>query len=249
METHNQETQNMPAVKKASAGISSLSLPAAIIIAGIIIAIAVLFSGAKTVGKIAPGGKLTVKEYAPSMQITPVSKDDHIRGDLRKAKVAVIEFSDLQCPYCKQIHPTLAQMVDVYGDEVVWVYRHFPLESIHPAARPAAHASECVAELGGNESFWKFVDGIFSHTGEDDPLTAENMTKLAGIAGVNTDAFNACQQSGKYDSKISDQISQANLAGAEGTPDLTIVDLRTKEAVKAGADPRILVQVLEQMTK
>ena len=89
-----------------------------------------------------------------------VSDQDHIRGN-RGAKVTLIEYSDFECPFCARFHPTTLQILDEYGDDVALVYRHFPLDQIHPSARPAAIASECIAELGGEEAFWSFVDEVF----------------------------------------------------------------------------------------
>ena len=97
---------------------------------------------------------------AVEVDIPAVSDQDHILGNLN-APVKLIEYSDLQCPFCGRFHPTMQRVVKEYGDQVAWVYRHFPLESIHPNARPLANASECAANLGGNDSFWKFVDAVF----------------------------------------------------------------------------------------
>jgi protein-disulfide isomerase len=87
--------------------------------------------------------------------------EDHARG-AANAPVTIIEYSDLDCPFCQRLHPTLLTIMQEYEGEVAWVYRHLPLEQLHPNAPLLAEASECVAELGGNEAFWKFVDGYFS---------------------------------------------------------------------------------------
>ena len=97
---------------------------------------------------------------AVEVDIPAVSEQDHILGSL-DAPVKLVEYSDLQCPFCGRFHPTMQRVAKEYGDQVAWVYRHFPLESIHPNARPLANASECAANLGGNDSFWKFVDAVF----------------------------------------------------------------------------------------
>ncbi len=227
---------------------NKLTMPAAVIIAGVLIALAVILTGGKGGTKINSTDKLTVKDASEMRSLTPINSADHIRGNISKAKVAIIEFSDLQCPYCKQMHPTLQDVVKNYGDDVAWVYRHFPLESIHPFARSAAHASECVNELGGNDAFWKFVDGVFTSS-DANPLEASNMSKLAASIGVNQAAFDSCQSSGKYDAAINASLEDATNAGAQGTPDLTVINLKTKEAVHVGADPRVLSQVLGQMLK
>lgn len=85
---------------------------------------------------------------------------DHIRGN-PKASVAVIEYSDYQCPFCKSVHPTYQKIVDTYGDDVMWVYRHYPLP-FHPHAQKAAEGAECAAELGGNDAFWAYSDELFT---------------------------------------------------------------------------------------
>ncbi len=227
-----------------------LSMPVAIVLAGVIIAFGIIISGKGLNLKLHKGGsKINIKNPNEDRALNPLNKNEHIRGDLSKAKVAIVEFSDLQCPYCKQIHPALQQITTVYGSDVVWVYRHFPLESIHPRARPSAHASECVTELAGNDGFWKFVDSIFAHTGKDDPLTDENLLKYATLAGADGTAFTACQTSGKHDSKIDDYLQDSENAGAAGTPDVTVIDLKTMEAVHVGADPSLLAQVIDKMLK
>jgi protein-disulfide isomerase len=91
----------------------------------------------------------------------PGLKDqDHVRGN-KDAQVLLIEYSDFQCPYCQRFHPTTLQVLEEYKDQVGFVYRHFPLDQLHPYARPAAEASECIKELGGEDAFWKFADKAF----------------------------------------------------------------------------------------
>ena len=90
-----------------------------------------------------------------------IRDEDHYRGS-ENPRIIVFEFSDYECPYCKQFHPTLQKLITDY-DNIGWVYRHFPIESIHPLARPAAEASECVFGLGGEEAFWKYTDYLFEN--------------------------------------------------------------------------------------
>ncbi|PIR97817.1 MAG: hypothetical protein COT89_02815 [Candidatus Colwellbacteria bacterium CG10_big_fil_rev_8_21_14_0_10_42_22] len=88
-----------------------------------------------------------------------ISPEDHIRGNV-DAPITIIEYSDLECPFCQVVHPTIQSLVSENSD-VSWVYRHLPLEAIHPSARPLAEGSECAAELGGNDAFWAFLDKVF----------------------------------------------------------------------------------------
>jgi protein-disulfide isomerase len=228
---------------------SKLTMPMALVLAGVIIAIAIIITGGNDGAKFkkSANGTMQIKDYTQERELKQITKDEHILGDLNKAKVAVVEFSDFQCPYCKAMHPNLVKMMQVYKEDVVWVYRQFPLESIHPHARPAAIASECVAELGGNDAFWKFTDGIFNFSGTGTAFDDANFTKIITDTGVDTAKVGECLTSGKYDKFIDQAVEDAQKAGAQGTPDLTAVNLKTGEAVHIGADPNLLGQVLDQM--
>lgn len=93
--------------------------------------------------------------------VTPVDlENDHIRGD-KDAEIAIIEYSDYECPFCRRVHPTMQQLVDQYDGKVMWVYRHYPL-SFHPEAMPLAIGAECAGELGGNDAYWEFTDKVMS---------------------------------------------------------------------------------------
>ena len=101
---------------------------------------------------------------APTIAREPaqVTNDDWVRGDLKKAKVVLVEYSDFECPFCGRHHPTMQSLMNTYGDDIAWVYRHFPL-SFHPQAMPAALASECVGEQLGDDGFWAFGDRLFEN--------------------------------------------------------------------------------------
>ena len=89
-----------------------------------------------------------------------VDPNEHIIGN-KNAALTIIEYSDFQCPYCAQFHPTLQNIVST-DPAIAWVYRHFPLPN-HPEALPAAIASECAAKLGGNEVFWEYATALFAN--------------------------------------------------------------------------------------
>ena len=97
--------------------------------------------------------------------INPITDEDHIRGN-QDAAVTVVEYSDFGCPYCAQFHQTMKQVTNNYdASEVAWVYRHFPIPQLHPQAPRLARASECAADLGGQEAFWTFADEVFAGAG------------------------------------------------------------------------------------
>ncbi len=163
---------------------------------------------------------------------------DHIRGDITKATVAVVEYSDFECPFCQRHHPTMKQVMDTYKDDVVWVYRHFPL-SFHANAQKEAEATECANELGGNDAFWKYTDAIFERTtagGTGFPL--ENLGPLAKELGLNEAKFKTCLDSGKYAKHVQDDMSGGSAAGVNGTPGNIVVNLKTDEnRIISGAVP------------
>lgn len=145
------------------------------------------------------------------VELTAITDDDHIRGD-KNAPVTIVEFSDLQCPFCQSFHPTLQRLMDEYDGEIRWVYKHFPLDSIHPQARPAALAAECAAE---QEKFWEFIDASF----ENQSLLGDTFyADTAKSLGLNTSKFNECYSSRKYEDKIDAHYDEGTVAGVTGTP-------------------------------
>ncbi|MEK7183142.1 MAG: thioredoxin domain-containing protein [Patescibacteria group bacterium] len=148
---------------------------------------------------------------APSGQLAAATNEDHVRGDLKKAEVVIIEYSDFECPFCSRHHPTMLQVAEEYGDKVAWVYRHFPL-SFHPQAEPAALASECAAE---QDKFWEYADELFLNQA----LLGDSYLKsLAGDLGLNQKKFDECLDSKKYQAVVDAQTGTGAAAGVNGTP-------------------------------
>jgi len=143
-----------------------------------------------------------------------LSGKEYIRGD-KNAKIKIVEFSDYQCPFCSRFHPTMQQVMAEYGDQVAWIYKHFPLDSLHPQARPASEASECVGEQKGNDGFWSFTDGIYANQATMGTALYE---QLAQEAGVNMTKFNDCVSSRKYQQKVEADYQEGLSYGVDGTP-------------------------------
>ena len=93
--------------------------------------------------------------------LVPVSESDHVRGNVG-TPISLIEYSDLDCPYCARFHPTAAQLVIDDQENVNWVFRHFPLRRTHATAQKKAEATECAFEQGGIEPFWRMIDAFYS---------------------------------------------------------------------------------------
>ncbi|PIR47820.1 disulfide bond formation protein DsbA [Candidatus Uhrbacteria bacterium CG10_big_fil_rev_8_21_14_0_10_50_16] len=147
--------------------------------------------------------------------VPDITKDDYVRGDLSKAKVVMIEYSDYECPFCSRHHPTLKAMMDEFGDDVAWVYRQFPLTSIHQQAMPAATAALCAGDLGGNEAFWDMTDALFENQSTLGQATYE---KLAADIGLNAKKFSTCLVSGEFNDRINNEQSGGAASGVTGTP-------------------------------
>lgn len=92
--------------------------------------------------------------------VAPVTEDDWIKGS-SDAVVTVVEYSDFDCPFCSRFHQAMGEVM-ADNPDTAWVYRHFPLDQLHPEARYVAEAAECVGELEGQDAFWKFTDAYFA---------------------------------------------------------------------------------------
>ncbi len=182
------------------------------------------------------------------IQIKPVTDDDWVRGD-RKAKISIIEFSDTECPFCKRFHPTMQQIVKEYDGKVNWVYRHFPLTSIHPKAQKEAEATECAGELGGNDGFWAYLDRLFEVTPSNNRLDLATLPDIAEYVGLDRQKFEECLESGRYAKKVQDHANQALAAGAKGTPYSVIVAGDKKIPVSGAVPVEKIRSILDSLLK
>ena len=171
--------------------------------------------------------------------LRPVSPGrDHIRGN-PDAPVALIEYSDFECPFCKRFHATVKQAVDESGGKLKWVYRHFPLDELHPIkARKEAAASECAAELGGNEAFWKFADRFYELTPSNNRTDLDTvLPRIAREIGLDEARFAACLASGRHDRRVEEDRQNAVATGGRGTPWSVVVSKSAKIYPLSGAQP------------
>lgn len=184
-------------------------------------------------GNTAPAGP----EPTPDTSQMPAITDaDHIRGN-KDADVVMVEYSDYECPFCKTYHPTTQQILNDYGDKVALVYRHYPL-SFHQNAQKEAEASECIAELGGEEAFWNYTDTIFERTTSNGTgFALDQLQPLAVELGVDGTSFQSCLDSGKYAKKVADDLAGGSKAGVSGTPGTILVAKNGKRDFVSGAYP------------
>jgi len=214
---------------------NSLSIPVAIVIAGIIIAGAVFFSNNKGPAQNrAETGNGPDSNGAQDMEleIKPVSAEDHVLGR-PDAPVIIVEYSDTECPFCKRFHTTMNSLVSSeFGKsgKLAWVYRHFPLwkeeggrPALHSRAGKEAEALECAGKIGGNGKFWEYTNRLYEITPANNQLDPAELPKIAAEVGLNANAFNACLSSSEFAAKVDSQYTEARDIGATGTPFSVIV--------------------------
>jgi protein-disulfide isomerase len=132
------------------------------------------------------------------------------------APITIVEFSDFECPFCRRTQPVIDQIEANYGDQVQMVYRQFPLNDIHPRAQKAAEASLCAEDQG---QFWPMHDALFAEPIE---LEVASLKFKASDLGLDTEAFNACLDSGQYASEVAADLRDGMAAGVTGTPTIYI---------------------------
>ncbi|MCC7160471.1 DsbA family protein [Candidatus Nomurabacteria bacterium] len=242
MEENNQQTQK---------NTHPLAMPIAVVIAGVIIAGAVIYSGGKapTAGTAnQPQQQQVAQQTGDLEQMTPVTSKDHIRGDIN-APVKIVEYSDTECPFCKRFHTTMKEVIDTYGKDgkVAWVYRHFPLDQLHSKARKEAVALECANDQGGNDKFWEYADRLYEVTPANNGLDLAELPKIAEYVGLDKTKFSTCLASTKYDKHIEDEVQNAQATGGNGTPWSIVVAKNGKKYPLSGAQPYASIkQIVEQ---
>lgn len=223
-------------------------VPASIVLAGLLIAAAVLYTNNSS-SRNSPPPNENNQAVNVLENLKPITTDDHILGD-PKATIKIVEFSDTECPFCKMFHQTMHQVINEYGPkkQVAWIYRHLPLDGLHPKARKEAEATECAAKLGGHEAFWKYLDRIFEITPSNNGLDPQELPKIAEHVGLEPKAFRECLESGEFKNKVQTQVEEAASIGGRGTPYSVLIAPDGQKFAVSGAQPyESLKEVIDQM--
>lgn len=203
------------------------AIPLSIVIAGLLIASAIYFGG---------NGKANLNNQQPDLvpiaQYTkPGAPNDHIIGaSLAKAKVAIIVYSDLECPFCK-IFDRAVMPLTASSTDIALVYRHFPIDANHKQARAEAEYAACVAQTAGNDAFWQFVNNVFETTKSNDGLDLNNMPTLATKAGAKVTDVEKCVKDGTGNKIVKADEETGKASGLNGTPFVIAVDLSNNQAI------------------
>jgi protein-disulfide isomerase len=151
------------------------------------------------------------------------------------SKVVVHVYSDFQCPACLAYEPVLNYAIGKYGDRVKFVWKDFPLMSIHPNARNAANAAWCADEQG---KFWEYHDLLYSEQGSWSalPNPADSFRTYAGRLGMDPESFGACYEAKRFDSTVMAGVQEGNSNRVNGTPTVFVNNVRQSGLDRAGWD-------------
>ncbi len=146
------------------------------------------------------------------------SERDHIRGPA-EALVTLVEYGDIECPYCGQAEGAIRELLGDFGD-LRYVWRHLPLNDVHPQAQLAAEATEAAAAQG---KFWEMHDRLLSHQNE---LRAPDLIAHARALDLDVDRFTEDLRKHAGAARVAEDVDSADLSGVSGTPSFFVNGLR-----------------------
>ncbi len=218
------------------------------VVLGLLLIISI-FTGGFGFGTDTPTGGTVINPPADNepTSIKEVSLDDDAVLGNKDAPVTIVEFSDYQCPFCRrsytQVYPLLKENF-INNGKVKFIFRDFPLSSIHPGAIPAAQAAECADDEG---KYYEMHDKIFDEQNKlgqgTAPFTNDDLKKWASEIGLNSGDFNSCLDSGKYAKEVEKDFNDGNSYGVSGTPTYFVGNEKDGYKIIGGAQP---YQVFEQ---
>lgn len=214
---------------------------AAILIAGVLIAGAILLVNSKP-----PASAADAVVPAASAKVPLPSQSDNMVGS-PDAPIVLVEYSDFQCPFCSMIYPTLKKVVAESNGEVAWVMREYPLYQIHPEAVPSAQAALCIADQLGDQGYWGFADTIFAN---QKLMNAAYYEQVAAQLGVDIGLYKSCVKSEKFSDTITAQANDAQTNGGSGTPFTVVINTKTgKQYPISGALPYAQIKAVIEAAK
>jgi Na+/H+ antiporter NhaA len=143
---------------------------------------------------------------------------DHVRGPV-EAPVTVVEYGDFECPYCGQAEPVVRELLRDFGD-VTYVWRHLPLNDVHPNAQQAAEAAEAAAD---QDAFWEMHDLLLEH---QDALDFDDLVGYAEQLGLDAERFEEDVRTRAGARRVAEDVDSADLSGVSGTPTFFINGIR-----------------------
>ena len=152
-------------------------------------------------------------------KVAEVSKQDYILGN-PDAEIILIEYSDIECPFCKRFHETTQKLMKDYqaDGKLALIFRHFPIDQLHSKARKEAIAVECAGKLGGSEKFWAYLNETFATTNSNNSLDLNLLPVIAENIGLDKDSFVSCLDNKEIADKVKANQQSGIDAGVRGTP-------------------------------
>jgi protein-disulfide isomerase len=173
---------------------------------------------------------------------------DHIRGP-ETAPVTLVEYGDYECSYCGQAEVVIRELLDEFGDELRYVWRHLPLNDVHAHTQMAAEASEAAAAQG---TFWPMHDRLLAHQRELEP---EDLRRAAEELGLDGEQFWDDLRQRRFAERVGEDVASADESGVAGTPSFFIngrrhsgaydIDTLTRAVRAARAQTRLREKALE----
>jgi protein-disulfide isomerase len=163
----------------------------------------------------------------------PVNPQDHMQGP-PDAELVLVEFGDYECPHCKAVYPVVKAIQAELGQQLCFVYRHFPLVEIHPHALLAAEAAE---EAGAQGRFWRMHDTLFRNS---PALSLEDLVAYAEDIELDSEQFVESLQTRRHLPRVQENVQSGLISGVRGTPTFFINGVRHQ----GGYDPASLLEVL-----
>jgi protein-disulfide isomerase len=161
---------------------------------------------------------MKLQQHAPRLSI-PVSEADHAQGPAG-APITLVEYGDYECPYCGKAYPIVKEIQKRMGDRLRFVFRNFPLNTIHEHAGVAAQAAEAAAAQG---KFWEMHDILYENQEE---LADKDLREYALKAGLEIYRFDADLSGEKYAKRVRDDFRGGVRSGVNGTPTFFINGVR-----------------------
>ena len=188
-------------------------------------------------------GSVGQQQPLGSLVVANVSVDDDPARGLKDAPVTIIEFSDFQCTYGKRyFDETLPMILSNYSDKIQYVYRDFPVGSIHPNSTKVAEASQCAFEQG---KFWEYHDMLYKNQGKQE---LADLKAYAVVLGLDENAFNLCLDSGKYAGEVEKDVADGKSYGVYGSPTFFINGRKVVGALPYATFKTIIDEELSKVT-
>lgn len=221
----------------------------AILLGALLIAAAILYSG--NFGKVSDTSFVDPDTMFSGREL---KQEELVVGTL-KSKVIVLEYSDLECPFCKKFHvDTMNSIYEKYNKEVGFAFRHFPL-TFHKKAPKEAEATLCAREQGGQRAYKNYISRVFEVTNGNDSLDLSLLPKFAEELGLDTNKWNNCMATSTYAAQVQLDLNDGLEVGIQGTPNAYVLireangEYRILTVINGARDVKYVSRVIDQALK